>query len=75
MMSDDLEDFPLPLRQVMDYPMRGDIAAGKEAHPDAAGLFAELGLRVTSFDAKFDNFLCATPPALDDAPKVEHFGD
>jgi hypothetical protein len=50
-LGQDLEQLPLSLGEVMRYAMRGNVATGQEPDPNAAGLLAELGLRVPCLDA------------------------
>ena len=73
--SQNLEELPLPLRKVMGHPMGRDVAAGQEAHPHAAGLLAELGLWVAGPDTQLDNLLRSPAPAFDDTAEVEDLGD
>ena len=70
-----MQNLSLSISQILRHPMGGYIAARQEPHPNAAGLFAEFGFRMSGLDAQFHNLLRAAPPALDHAAQVENLGD
>lgn len=71
----DLKDQPLAVREVMSHPKRSDITTRQKTNTDSSGLLKKLWGGMASEDAKFDDFLGATPPSFDQAATEEHFGD
>gem|GEM_PF-5979143 len=70
-----MQNFPLPLGQVMGHSVRGDIAARQETHPDAAGLFAEFRFRVSGLDTQFHNLLGAASPSFNHTAQIKNLGN
>ena len=73
--ADHLQDFTLPVGEIMGNAVRGDVAARQEAHPDGARLLTELGFRMTRPDALRYDLLRATAPLFDEAAPVEDARD